>query len=83
MDFLINILFPSKWKESHIAGALYRLSELSLVLGASTRMLRVHYLRLSRSEPPGHLGILIVDILEILRAEETLSVDCFIHHFFI
>jgi len=39
-------------QQRHKTGALYRLGELALVLGANTRMPRVYDFHLARNEPP-------------------------------
>ncbi len=52
--------------------ALYGLGKLALVFGANTGMLRIDYLCLTRNKPSNEVNFLIINVVKVLRAEETL-----------
>ena len=68
-------LFSYERQKSHKAGPFNSLSKLPLMLGAGSGVLGIYDLSLTGNKPAIHLDVFIVDILEVLRAEETLFFD--------
>ena len=52
--------------------AFYGLGKLPLVFGTNTGMFRIDYLRLARNEPPNEVYFLVINVVKVLRTEETL-----------
>ena len=69
--FIFALLFCVRQK-SHIPGALYRLGQQPLVLGARPGVEGIDNFRLVRNKPPQGFRLLIIDLLRSLGAEETL-----------
>jgi hypothetical protein len=65
-------LFANVREQRHKPCLLDRRRKLALMLGAHMRVARVDDLCLARNEPAQKIDLFIVDILEVLRAEETL-----------
>ena len=60
-------------EQRHETGALDGVSQFSLVLGADAGMPRIDDLRLARNKTPQKVHFLIIDVVQILRAEKALS----------
>jgi hypothetical protein len=65
-------LFPGKRHQAERAGTLDRLREIALMARAHARVAGIDDLPLGRNESAEKLYVLVVDLLDVLRAEKAL-----------
>jgi hypothetical protein len=65
-------LFADVRQKRHESRALDRLGEFALMLCADPRMARVNNLGLARNKPTQKVDLFVINVLDVLRAEETL-----------
>jgi len=66
------VLFADVRQQSHESRLLDCGGKLALMLRADVRVTRVDDLRLARNEPAQKVYLFIVDVLQVLGAEEAL-----------